>query len=266
MSLARLAAVFSTLLAAAAFAFGGPPPGDRLESAARSWDLEAAESVRVAARTAADTGDPAARFLHARACLLTAELLRVRWEETPPSAREARQQFGARIDVAAQEGLEELKDLPDSSERSRIEADLLATMIRSDFRARRLEARLRAAIDHALALDPDNPRALTSSAKPLLFADAKHGGDLRAAVERLDRALRLDPSLEAARLLRAVAYQRLGETARAEADWKEALRRNPACQPARRGMDELSRGASAGTGAASPPRPPNAATPPPPSG
>ncbi len=219
----------------------------------------------MATRAAAEAGDPAARFVHARACLLTAELLRVTWEAADPSARDTRQKLGARIDVAAQEGLAELEELPDSSERSRVEADLLATMIRSDFRARRLEARLRAAIDHALALDPDNARAQTSAAKPLLFADAKHGGDPHAALEVLDHALRLDPELESARLLRAVAWEKLGEPAKAEADWKEALRRNPACEPARRGLDQLRNRASQGTGAAGSPHPPSVATPPPPS-
>ena len=263
------AAAFAVLIAAAA-AGAAPDLAARLEAAARGWDLDASEVVRAASRAEAEDGDPGARFLHARACLLTAELLRVRWEESDASARDTRQQLGARIDVAAQEGLTELSGLADTSERSRVEADLLATMIRSDFRARRYEARLRAAIDHAVALDPDNPKALAASAKPLLFAGANHGGDPHAALEVLDRALRLDPKLESARLLRAVAWQKLGDPARAQADWKEALRRNPLCEPARRGLastshqqHELRSPVSSETGAAASPHPPSAATPPP---
>lgn len=252
------------LLAVAALTAGtGPGLEVRLQAAARSWDLAAAEAVRVTARTEADDGDPHARLLHARACLLVAELLRVEWEQAAPDDRTSRQQLGQRIDVAAQEGLAELPGLPDTSERFRIEADLLATTIRSDFRARRLEARLRAAVERALTLDPENARALTASAKPLLFADPEHGGDVRKALEVLGRALEIDPGLEGARLLRALAWEKLGEPDRAAGELRKVLRRNPSCEPARHELKRLSLAASPGSGAGAPPPQPSAATPPP---
>jgi tetratricopeptide (TPR) repeat protein len=105
-------------------------------------------------------------------------------------------------------------------------------MIRSDFRAKKYEQSFRAAVDRALGLDPGNARAWVSSAKPYLFAEPEHGGDVAEALRRLGRALELDPLLESARLLRAVAYDKSGDPAAAERDWQAALRANPECRPA----------------------------------
>lgn len=117
-----------------------------------------------------------------------------------------------------------------------MEADLVATMIRSDFRAKKFEARFRAAVAKARALDPKNAQAIVSEAKPLLFAPPEHGRDYRAGIALLDRALALDPRIEAALLLRAFAHDSLGERAAAEADWRAALAVNPDCEPARHGL------------------------------
>lgn len=207
---------------------------ERLERARRQWDVSAVTEVLSLARGL--EGEEAWR-LRAAAGLTQASVLRVEHEQTPEAERETRRVLGSRIDVAAEEALGLLDRLPESSERERMRADLLATMIRSDFRAQKYRGRLDAAIDRALELDPDNPRALVSAAKPLVFAPEGQGRDLEAAVDRLDRALEIAPGLEAALLLRAEARRRLGDAEAARADWRRALEANPDSQPARWALD-----------------------------
>jgi hypothetical protein len=234
-----LAAAGATLLAATAAAGAAETPAavERdLAGAQRRWDADAAVAVLTRARTLRRASPTAATaLLQVRAGLLAAELLRVRFEEAAPAAA-GRDTTGQRIDALAGEALELLPALPESSERWRTEADLVATMIRSDFRAKKYETRFRGAIAKARALDPRNPLAIVSEAKPLLFAPPEHGRDLPAGIALLDQALALDPRLEAALLLRAFARDSLGEHAAAEADWRAALAVNPDCEPARRAL------------------------------
>ena len=63
--------------------------------------------------------------------------------------------------------------------------------------------------------------------------------DIDAALDHLDRALRLDPDLETARLLRAAAREMAGDFAAARADAKAALTDNPDCAPAARLLERL---------------------------
>ena len=229
---AVVAAVLVPLLASA-----GVPERAEVERAVaraeRAWDVDAAVAGLSRARELARAApSPAAALLQVRAGLLAAELLRVDFEQAAAAAGADRETLGRRIDAFAEEALALLPSLPPTSERWRMEADLVATMIRSDFRAKKHEARLRAAIAEARRLDPANPRAIVSEAKPLLFAPPEHGRDLRAGIALLDRALALDPGLEPALLLRAFARAGLGERAAAEADWRAALARNPDCRPA----------------------------------
>jgi tetratricopeptide (TPR) repeat protein len=201
--------------------------------AERTWDTAGAVEALSRARTLhRNAPSPGAVLLQVRAGLLAAELLRVEFEQARGAASPDRDTLGQRIDASAEEALALVSSLPASSERWRIEADLVATMIRSDFRARKHEARLRAAIAEARRLDPGNARAIVSEAKPFLFAPPEHGRDLRAGIALLDRALALDPKLEPALLLRAFARDGLGERAAAEADWRAALALNPDCRPA----------------------------------
>jgi hypothetical protein len=225
------------MLAAAAALAADPKAVERdLESAERRWDADAAVLVLTQARALQRAGPSArAALLQVRAGLLAAELLRVRYEETSAGAAE-RETIGQRIDAFVGEALALLPSLPESSERWRMEADLVATMIRSDFRAKKYEARFRDAVAQARRLDPGNARALVSEAKPLLFAPPEHGRDYRAGIALLDKALALAPHLEAALLLRALAHERLGERGAAEADWRAALSGNPDCEPARRAL------------------------------
>ena len=237
MSRALALAVTAILVAAAAGAAETPATVERdLVAAERRWDTDAAVAVLSRAR-ALERAAPSARtaLLLVQADLAAAELLRVRYEEAAAGAA-GRETIAQRIDAFAGEALPLLSSLPESSERWRIEADLVATMIRSDFRAKRYETRLRAAIARARQLDPRNARVMVSAAKPLLFAPPEHGRDLRAGIALLDQALAIDPRLEPALLLRAYAHDGLGERSAAEADWRAALTTNPECEPARRAL------------------------------
>jgi tetratricopeptide (TPR) repeat protein len=208
-----------------------------LERAARAYDSGAA--VRLLSRVRQQrAANPSLAGLQVRAGLLAAELLRIELEAAASPDRARRRLSGQRIDAFAREALELLPELPEDSERARIEADLLGTMIRSDFRARRHEGALEAAIARALELDGQNPRAWVSAAKPYLFAKPEHGGDLNEAIRLLTKALGLQPGLESARLLRAHAFDRLGDEASARRDWRQALALNPECTPAQRALAE----------------------------
>jgi tetratricopeptide (TPR) repeat protein len=227
--------VLALLLAA------GLPPRAAVETelaaALRRYDAEAAVAALGRARDLdRAVPGPATALLRVRAALVAAELLRVQFEQAPPNETQQRAVLGQRIDAAAEEGLAVLQRVPPSSERYRMEADLLATMIRSTFRARTYEARFASAVAKALELDPRNARAHVTAAKPLVFAPPEHGRDLRAAVGTLTRALELDPTLEPALLLRALAYELLGEHEAALADWRAALAANPECTPAREAL------------------------------
>lgn len=230
-----MTAVFLAVLLA-----GGPPATAieaDLAAALRRYDAGAAVAALGRAREADRAAPtPATALLRVRAALAVAELLRLQFEQAPKGDVQGRDVLGQRIDAAAEEGLAQLDRLPPGSERYRLEADLVATTIRSDFRARKYEARFTAAVARALELDPRNARAVLAAAKPLVFAPVGHGRDLAAAVATLTRALELDPGLEAARLLRAFALDAQGEREAARRDWLAALAANPDCAPAREAL------------------------------
>lgn len=230
-------AVVSLLLAAAPAET--PDSVERsLADAARHYDVDAAQEALARARSlVALTPDDRAREIPVRAGLLAAELLRARFEETPAKDRKTRERVGERIDAIALEALGSVGKLPESSERYRVEADLTATLIRSDFRAKKYEKRFQEAVARALDLDPSNARAIVSSAKPLLFAPPGRGRDLKAGIAVLDRALSIDPRLETALLLRARARDALGDRDSAREDWRAALAINPDCAPASKALE-----------------------------
>jgi len=210
-----------------------PSLGRALDEAVRCYDVAAATTVLSEARVARSSSDSQElSALHVRAALAVAELLRIELEGLAPGEAEQRRLLGLRIDAAAEDGLAVLDGLAETSEVQRTRADLIATMIRSDFRAKKYEQAFRAAVARALELDQGNARAWVSSAKPYLFAEPEQGGDVAEALRRLDRGLELDPRLEAARLLRAFAHEKAGNSEAAERDWQAALRANPQCRPA----------------------------------
>jgi len=213
---------------------------ERVDAAVRSYDLRSATVVLSEVRDARASG-PSGELdrLHVRASLAVAELIRIEFEEVPRGETQRRRDLGRRIDATAREGLDLVDELPETSERERMRADLVATMIRSDFRAKKYEHRFENAVSRAMELDEDNPRAWVSAAKPYLFAPPDRGKDLTEAIRLLDRALELDPGLESALLLRALAYKEAGDAAAAKADWRAALDCNPQCRPAKEALAVL---------------------------
>ena len=201
-----------------------------LERAATSYDVELAESVL----ERADNLE-----LRVRAGLLVAELLRIEFETLDPGERQARTALGRRIDAAAIAALERIGELPESSERWRMQADLIATRIRSNFRARKHHKEFEAASERALELDEDNARAWVTAAGPFVFAGPAHGQDYDEAIRLLDRALELAPALESALLLRGLAEERRGAFDRALTNWRAALRANPLCTPSKTAIARL---------------------------
>ena len=221
-----------------------PAPLDALtaqvDEAARTYDCAKADDALAAVRASAEASPaPDVSRLHAEAALLCAELRRIDWERLPESNLAKRRPLGEAIDTAAEEGLDALQTLEPASETLRLKADLLAVMIRSDYRAKRYKKDMDAAAAKAVELDPANAKAYVTQAKPYLFAAPNEGGDPNRAVELLTKALDIDPALESARCLRGLAYEKAGQPAQAKADWELALRNNPACRPAREELEAL---------------------------
>jgi tetratricopeptide (TPR) repeat protein len=202
-----------------------------LVRARRSYDVELAEAVLERSQDRP--------VLRVRAGLLLAELLRIEFETLERQQRETRTAIGRRIDAAADTALQQIEELPENSERWRMQADLIATRIRSNFRARKFHAEFEAASERALELDDANPRAWVTSAGPFVFAGPNHGQDFEEAIRLLDHALELAPGLESALLLRGLAEERRGENKRALANWRAVLEANPLCKPAETGIARL---------------------------
>ncbi len=202
--------------------------GVELEQAARTYDRAAAEALLPA--TAQDND------LAARTRLLCAELYRIEFEQLPESAVKERREIGKTIDVHAEAGMLLLESLPDTTEKFRIRADLVGTMIRSNYRAGKMKGEMKASVDEALRLDAANAKAIVSQAKMLIFNPSASDSELREGEALVRRALEIDPALEQARLLQAHALERLGERDKAVAIWEACLQANPACTPARKAL------------------------------
>lgn len=212
----------------------------RLDAAQRSYDaVEAAAILDEAVSNAAVNPARESQLLVARAGLLVAELLRIKWEQFPESNIADRRPLGDAIDKAAEAGLRALESLQPNSEAYRLKADLLATMIRSDYRAKKYRKEMEAAAAQAVELDPENARAYVTQAKPFVFADPNEGGDPAEAIALLSKALELNPDLETARCLRGLAYKKAGDVEQARADWELALQKNPECAPAKEELAKL---------------------------
>ncbi len=212
----------------------------RIHTARQTYDLEAAKDTLQALRTPSiqASGDRGDR-VRVEAALLVAELERIDFEETPTEEQSLRREIGERIDAAAQEGLDLLADLGETSETQRIRADLVGTLIRSKFRGQKYRSRMESAAARALELDRSNARAWVSSAKPDLLRPGRGPKDLERGLELVNHALEIDSSLEPALLLRGRALFELGRSEDARADWQRALELNPSCRLARDWLSEL---------------------------
>jgi len=208
---------------------------ESLESVRLSYSLESVDDLIAEITTDQGAGDPAALT---EAYLIKAEILRFEWE-TLPEDSEDREHVADELDAAAWAGIERCKLLTESSETFRLRADLLGTLIRSRYRAKKHRAEMEADAERALELDSKNARAYVSKSKPLLFADERHGGDIETAIKLLDTAIELDDSLESAKLLRAFGLEQLDDRDAALAAYREILQRNPQCRPAKHAISEL---------------------------
>lgn len=200
----------------------------RLEDVRRSYDLARVDTLIGSLDYEASNAVPDAL---AEALLMKAEWLRIDYEQLADDDAK-RAQLGNEIDRAAERGLNLCASAPETSEWLRRAADLRGTLIRSKFRAKKYRKKMEADADRAIELDPTNARAYVTRAKPWLFADDRHGGDIEQAVALLNHALQLDPELESAQLLLAYATEQDGKEDDALQRYRAILQANPRCKPA----------------------------------
>jgi tetratricopeptide (TPR) repeat protein len=211
----------------------------RFSEAQFNFDRALAETLLPEFKQVAQSGNSQNLWLNfATAALLVAELRRGDYEHQSLD-KKARRQLGRDIDDTAKAGLASLQSLPESSERYRLEADLLGTMIRSKFKGMKYQPRLEKAIARALGLDENNANAWVSHARRPLFAPSNQGGDPALALEYLDRAIKLDPEHVQALLFRGAAQAKLGKPTLADADWSRATKLNPNTAEARDRLLEI---------------------------
>lgn len=220
-------------LVAVAMLSAEPSLASRVDAMERQYDIAQAELLTKELRQTAQLDAYERNLLLARCALSIAEIKRIEFERTPPDDRAQRQAIGKEIDAAADETLSNLANAPETSETWRVRADAYGVKIRSNYQAQRYHKDMEDATAHARALDPKNARAVVSAAKPLIFADSDHGGDMAKGLAVLEDALTLDPAQEEGQLLRAFALRKLGRDAEAQEAYRQVLARNPACAPAK---------------------------------
>lgn len=205
----------------------------QLSEAQFNFDRAAAEALLPTfLKAARDANNDTLWLEYAEAALLVAELRRGDYEHLELD-KKARRELGKQIDETANSALEALGGLPESSERYRLEADLLGTMIRSKFKGMKYQPRVEKAIAEALELDKTNANAWVSNARRPLFAPPNQGGDPARALLYLDRALKINPEHVQALLFRGAAHAKLGNPILANVDWDRAADLNPNTADAR---------------------------------
>lgn len=181
---------------------------------------------------------PEGNLLLAKTALLVAELNRLDYEEDGVAPIEKRK-LGKIIDAAGEIGHAAIQALESSSEKFRIEADLWAVMMRTTYQGKKYHKKMDHAAVMALQLDIDNPLAHITACKRPLFAKERRGGDLEDALNHLNRALELDPTLERALVFRGIAYDKLDQPDLAKKDWDRALELNPNSRMAQKSIETL---------------------------
>jgi tetratricopeptide (TPR) repeat protein len=200
---------------------------NQIAKAKFEFDRERAEALLPELEDALTADAPEEAVLrYADAALLVAELRRGDYEKGELEKKE-RRELGKDIDKVAKSAIKALEKLPDSSERYRLNADLLAVMIRSKFRGMKYQPKLEKALDKALELDENNANAWVSLARRPLFAKPSQGGDTSQALEYLEKALAANPNHVQALLFRGAAHYKLGDETSAQVDWDRALSLNP---------------------------------------
>jgi tetratricopeptide (TPR) repeat protein len=213
----------------------------KAEHARQEQDLSAAEAAYEAlAHYATEHPDDEAKLAAVRAALTVCEFNR--YDYLKLNEIEKRRAVGDTIDALAKTAHETLATLPDTSEKFRLTADLYATMIRTQYHGKQYAKDMDAAASKALEMDPTNPDAYVTSSKRQLYAPEKRGGDVEAALEKLNKAIELNPQHAQAWVLRGIAHEKLGNKEAAQADWKKAQEINPHARAARENLDRMARG------------------------
>lgn len=214
---------------------------ERAEHARHAHDLAAAESAYAELKAHAEAHPSEdASFAMVRAALTVCEFERYAYATT--KGHEARRALGDKIDAIASSGHKVLETLPDVSEKFRLKADLYATMIRTQYHGKQYAKVMDEASAKALELGGENPDAYVTSSKRQLYAPEKRGGDVEAAIEKLNKAIELSPRHEQALILRGIAHEKLQDLAAARADWNTVLEINPNSRAARENLARLDRG------------------------
>ena len=114
------------------------------------------------------------------------------YETTNIEPREKRL-LGRTIDEAARIGHQALNKAPTVSEKWRIKADLIGTMIRSKYKGNKYGGEMDKATEKALELDPDNPRIMHELARNYI-----RSGNNTRAVAMFGQLIRHEPDNELA--------------------------------------------------------------------
>lgn len=208
------------------------------DEANRKYDMALADQAYANAKAFAEaTPSAEATLALAQAALLAATLKRLEFgiEEDDLKYKDKRN-LGKEIDTIADVGQAAIAQLPESSEKYRMMADLYGAMIRTDFQGKRYGDKMTEAAEKAITLDEKNPLALVTGSKRLIFAKERRGGDMEKGFERLNRALEIDPTCVSALVLRGYAHERNKDLAAARKDWEAALALNPHCRPAKESL------------------------------
>lgn len=204
----------------------------RLAKVRSDYDLEAAQALVSELRPLMPSGPSLEeRYLFGRALLYAAELERMEFEETRDQVERSRKrEMGRSIDALADEGLAQATAMGETSESYRLRSDFIALKIRTKYQGSKYHEEMEEAAAKALELDPKNANAYVSVCRPFLFAKPNQGGDVQKALDLLSKAVSLDPNLEIAQFFLAIAYQKMGDQAKADQILKDILARNPKCK------------------------------------
>ncbi|HMD97070.1 MAG TPA: tetratricopeptide repeat protein [Terriglobia bacterium] len=132
----------------------------------------------------------------------------------------------AEAGIAAAENAVKLK--PNSSEAHRLLADSLGELIPYVFAGGpRYGPRSTREAEKAIQLDPNNAAAYVNRARSYFFAPSAFGGNKEKAIERLQKAIALEPASDTAHIWLAVAYQGTAHHDDAMREIDVALRLDP---------------------------------------
>lgn len=201
----------------------------RIDQARKDYDLGAAQALVAELSKAGPQAAADQKLALARSLLLLGELYRVEFEgmEENGADHAERRALGDKIDETAKVGFQAADALGEISEAYRVRSDLYGIMIRTKFQGKKYRSKLEGNSAKALQLDPKNADAYVSVARPYLFAGPLQGGNLKKAMELLNKALELNPNLVSAQMLHAVGLEKQGDKAQSDAEWKKILEENP---------------------------------------